>query len=79
MKFGNPMMNERLFSIQDGLLCQKCDLDRWKKLLNEGIFNRLLEECQNRNALLNETSNGFDVFRGDDMLQFVINYSYMLK
>ena len=76
------MMNSTVhhFPAEHGLLVQEADLKRWRRVLNDKAFALLQQECIHRNAdLTSDPLAGYDVFRGDDMLQFIINQSYMLK
>ena len=73
------MNDSDYFSINDGMKVQQSDLARWKRVLNDDAFVSLQQECVFKNAELNPKADGHDVFRGDDMMQFIINLTYMLK
>lgn len=62
------------FSITRGLELQKDYLTAWQTVLNDATFAKLQRECIDQNSkLVTGTHSGYDVFRGDDLVQFVLN------
>jgi murein L,D-transpeptidase YafK len=72
----NIMYNDiwKPFTIQDGLDVQTSDLQRWKKVLNESTYNALKSKCEEMNKV--KMFNGMQVFRGQDLLDFVLTETY---
>ena len=62
------------FSIAAGLQLQADGLNKWRRVLNDETFAALQRECIDCNSkLLIGPYSGYDVFRGDDLTQFVLN------
>lgn len=65
------------FSITEGLAYQQADLKRWMKVLNDETFAALQRECIQRNvALTDGPLAGDKVFRGQDILEFIISLTH---
>lgn len=64
------------FTVRDGLFCQFHDLERLKRVLAPTIYQKLEEACAKQYGELPSTATGYDVLRGQDLLNLVINYSY---
>jgi len=61
------------FTVQDGIEIQKNNLIDWKYKLNDELYKALVAECERQNALPN-INNGFDVFRGSSIYEFIANF-----
>ena len=66
-------MNERrpAFTVAEGINFQSRDLLRWKTVLNNTAYLRLVIEIEDKNSRLTDKNSGYDVFRGQDLLNFV--------
>ena len=54
----------RKFTVQDGIALQNEELAKWKTVLTDDIYQRLVKYVTRNN---HEAETGFDVFRGDDI------------
>jgi hypothetical protein len=68
------MSKRHTLSLQDGLRIQNSQMDEWRKKLNYRCFKSLNAKVQEANFSLGDHSTGFDVFRGTDIEQFVLNW-----
>lgn len=73
------MSRKPQFTIQDGLDLQESHLNQWKRKLNTQTYKALANECFERNKLLSDKDTGFQVFRGQDLTTFVLNYQTQPK
>ena len=67
------------FTLEDGLNVQLKQLNRWKRVLNDTTFRQLHNKCKEENQMLMEQTekpNGYDVWRGTNMDQFISNIAY---
>ena len=64
------------FTYQDGLNVQDSDLAVWKKKLSAECYCALKARCdaENANMMPTEKVDGFRVFRGQDLTEFVLNW-----
>lgn len=60
--------------LEKGLEIQKADLEFWKSVLKDDVYEALEKHCQKKNKALPEGANGYAVFRGDDLRNFVSKY-----
>ena len=67
-------MSRSKFTVEDGMMIQFCDLAKWKTKLNTKCYRALQAECLEQNKLLSEKDSGFQVFRGEELTKFVLNY-----
>ena len=67
-------MNERrpAFTVKEGIAYQSHDLRQWKTVLNKTAYLRLVSHIKDKNSRLTDKDTGYDVFRGQDLLEFVI-------
>ena len=65
------MKTKATFTVTDGFKVQNDDLARWHKVLNQDTYLKLWGEAKTRNSKLKPTANGYDVWRGGDLNQFI--------
>lgn len=65
---------EKKFTVLDGLHIQAEDLARWRKKLNAEVYTALKMEVDHKNFDLSENATGYDVFRGQSLTEFVLNF-----
>ena len=63
------------FTIADGIAVQRTQLKRWKKVLSPKIYRELEMALDVANELRNYKS-GYDVVRGTDIDQVLMNFMY---
>jgi hypothetical protein len=68
-------MSTRSFTLDQGLDVQNDDLTRWSTVLNSSAFAALWREAQRQNKLLPKNADGYAVWRGGNLTEFVCNYS----
>jgi hypothetical protein len=61
------------FTLEKGLEYQKLDLSFWKIILKRQAYNCLKAHVGMQNLKLNRSSDGYDVFRGQDLTSYVLN------
>jgi len=68
-------MNTRTeeFTIGHGLAFQGRDLAKWKPRLSAAAYDALAAECTRRNAELVSPDNGYNVWRGQNLTEFLSN------
>lgn len=68
------------FPVEAGLEIQTSDIERWSKVLHPSVVAGLHDEAARHNAELRTLDDpcGYDVWRGEDINQFVIGLSYRL-
>ena len=59
------------FTVKEGLAYQSHDLRQWKTVLNKTAYLRLVIHIEDKNSRLTDKDTGYDVFRGQDLLEFV--------
>lgn len=65
--------------IHAGLLYQSGDLARMKKILKPEVYDLLAAEAERQNRRLNGAHHtGYDVWRGCQVYEFVINLGHTL-
>lgn len=62
------------FTVAAGIEIQQEYLYRWKTVLKPEVFQRLRAHVSLENQSLNEGSDGYDVFRGNDLNAYVFNH-----
>ena len=62
-----------ILTLDEGLEIQKQQLVRWSMLLKPSIQAMLEAEAVRQNRTLNNRCSGYDVWRGCDMQNFVLN------
>lgn len=63
------------FTINEGLAVQARQLEEWRTKLNAECYLALFDQVKEENLTLDPTRNdGYDVWRGNDMDTFVINW-----
>ena len=67
----STMLNSLPFTVKEGLEIQAKHLAFWKAILKPEYYNQLKAEADKRNA--KGYSSGYDVFRGTDLVNFVMN------
>ena len=68
------MIRSKKFTLEEGLLVQQTQLSQWKRKLNSSCFKALQNECATHNLFLDDKSQGNNVFRGNDLLNFIQNW-----
>lgn len=66
-------MKQHNFPIEMGFKYQNEELARWEKLLKPEYFERLKAHVEVENESLTPESTGYDVYRGNDFLNFILN------
>ena len=66
-------MNVCNFTTAEGIAIQTVQLNKWKKVLKPEVFEKLKAFAVKNN---DNARNGFDITRGDDLNNFIVNYSY---
>ena len=61
------------FTLAEGLLVQVNHFGRWSEVFNERATKALLAEVLRQNEKLIGEVDGYDVWRGQDMTNYVIN------
>jgi len=63
------------FTVHDGILIQKEHLLKWKKVLTPEAYNMLQMKCEAENVAVsrNYFADGTDVFRGQDLTEYIQN------
>lgn len=66
-------MNERrpAFTVAEGIKFQSRDLLKWKMVLSSTAYARLEQHAQKENDKLTDVNSGYDVFRGQDLDNFM--------
>lgn len=67
-------MDRPNFTIEEGIKMQDEHLAEWKLKLKEEVYNFLFLRAKRDNG---NAKDGYDIFRGQDILNFVINYKPM--
>lgn len=67
--FHNP-----LFTVAKAIEMQREHLAQWKPRLSADCYNALFFEAQMHNATLPADATGYDVFRGQQITEFVANW-----
>lgn len=67
-------MSKPTFDLVAGLLVQTEALSRWNQLLQPHVMNAVLREAMSQNAQLNANSDGYAVWRGQSIDEFIQNY-----
>jgi hypothetical protein len=62
-------------SVEKGIKIQNEHLARWKTVLSEKVYNELVEWATSTNG---EAMDGMDIRRGDDLINWVEDHSYIL-
>lgn len=60
-----------IFTQTEGLAIQAADLAGWRKVLVPTVYAKLEARAKRVNAALKPTQNGYAVWRGDELTQFV--------
>lgn len=61
------------FTVQDGIDIQTANLAFWRAVLNDEAYNLLKMKCEAENAALPPDATGYDVFRGQDLDNYLQN------
>lgn len=61
-------------TIEQGLKYQSDDLLHWKEIVNEEVYQALEEEAEAQNAELDPDADGYDVWRGNSITNWICNY-----
>lgn len=61
-----------MFTKDQGLQIQAEFLSALQTVLSKDAYAELLAHCENKNKELPESASGFDVFRGQDLISFVL-------
>ncbi len=64
----------KLFTLTEGLQIQTDDLIRWKPKLSQDCYLALLDWVLSKNKELTDKSTGYDVVRGGQLTEFVLNW-----
>jgi hypothetical protein len=69
------------FTLEDGIKVQKSQLEEWSYILNALAYNELVAKCEKMNQELREkgSNDGYQVFRGNEMQNFIGNLAITLK
>jgi len=62
------------FTVQDGLEVQIQDMKNWQVRLTDQCFSALQAEQARRNGRLSADANGYDVWRGCQLTEFITNW-----
>lgn len=62
-------------SKEQGLEIQRLQLADWKLRLNTACYEALVAQAQLRNELLEDDASGYDVWRGCNMDEFIMNWT----
>lgn len=65
------MITRPEFSVEDGIKIQRAQLNHWKSVLKEHVYNEL-ERFATKNNHMAKT--GYEICRGSEMDAFVHNY-----
>lgn len=69
------MDQDRQFSFKKAFAIQANQIRRWRRVLKPSVTRALIAEARARNNM-SFLRNPYDVFRGDDISEFIQNYSY---
>jgi hypothetical protein len=69
------------FNLESGIKVQKSQLEEWSYILNDFAYNELVAKCEKKNQELREkgSNDGYQVFRGNEMDNFIKNFAITLK
>jgi hypothetical protein len=62
------------FSLNAGLDVQQDNLEFWESVLQPVVFTSLVEAAIEENNKLRPCDDGYDVWRGQSLVEFVLNY-----
>jgi hypothetical protein len=65
----------RKFTQEDGIAIQAQQIQIWKIVLNEKVFDIVVNESIVRNKMLSPEDDGYAVWRGTDIDSFIYNYA----
>jgi hypothetical protein len=71
----------RSLSLEKGIQIQQYQLLVWSEILNDNAIMKLIEKCELENQKLMEINcqDGFEVFRGSEMSDFLKNLAINLN
>lgn len=64
-------MEERKFTVEDGIKIQTQHLEQWKSVLIPEVYSSLEEYAIRKN---HEAKDGFDITRGQMLSSYISNY-----
>jgi hypothetical protein len=59
------------FSVEDGIKIQRTQLNHWRSVLKEHVYNELERFATKNNHMV---KTGYEICRGNDLSVFVQNY-----
>jgi len=75
------IQKSELFNLESGIIVQKSQLKTWSYILNDLAYNELSNKCEEMNEKLRAEvcNDGYKVFRGSDMDNFIKNFAITLR
>jgi len=81
MNVNYPINLKEVFNLESGIKVQKSQLEQWSYVLNDLAYNSLKEKCEEKNRELRKKrcQDGYQVFRGNEMQNFIGNLAITLR